>query len=265
MPRRDVLMPQAIRNVLTLAGLTYLETLKDGYVLMAAGLAAVVTALSVTMSEISMFAHERIIVDFALSAMTLTGLTVGIGVSQVVMAKDMRGRGACVLLTRPIGREVWLIGRFVGVFALMLTTLIAMAAIFVPSMWLLGVPLHSSIIFSLLLVPVECTVAQGISMAMRCLCQTIIAAATTVVLVGGGYLLDPNVLSEQRHEMMAQNALNIISAVLPQMRRLNGRAWAAHAEPLPHHFLFYGMVYGAAYTTCALCIGVFALRRRRAL
>ena len=258
--------PSPPRTLLTLATLTFLEAVRDHYLELAAGIACLITVVSMTASEVAIFAHSRILVDFALTAMTLTPLAVSLIVSQAILGRDLGGTAASALLSRPMSRGTWLMGRFVGLWALMVTMVALMAAIFLAVLGGLGVPLTPALLWAMALIPVECTIAQAIAMTLRCMSHRTVAAATTVLFVGSGYMtLNLTELSQQTHRPVVAACYQVAQAVVPQMQRINLRALAAHGGEVPAGFVLYAVLYGIGYSAVALLVGAWALGRRRAL
>jgi hypothetical protein len=224
------------------------------------------TAVSLTLSEVAIFAHSRILVDFGLTAMTLTPLAVSIGASQAIMGRDLGGTAASALLSRPLSLGTWLMGRFLGLWALMVAMVALMATIFLAVMAVLGLPVTATLLWAMALVPVECTIAMAIAMALRCMGHRTVAAAAAVLLVGAGYMtLNLAELHQQKHGPVAAACLRAVQATVPQMQRINLRALAAQDGPVPEGFVIYAILYGASYSAGALLVGAWALRRRRAL
>jgi len=258
--------PSFARTVLTLATLTFREALGDHYLEICAAVACLMTLLSMTASEVAIFAHNRVMVDFALTAMTLTPLAVSMGASQAIMGQDLGGCAASALLSRPLSRGTWLMGRFVGLWALVLAMVALMAAIFLAVMVALGVPVTPALLWAMALVPVECTIAKAIAMGLRCMSHRTVAAATAVLFAGSGYMtLNLAELNQQKYGPVAATCVRAVQAVVPQMQRINLRALAAQEGEVPEGFVMYAVLYGAGYSAAALMLGAWALRRRKAL
>lgn len=262
---KDALHPGFWQAWTTLTALTFQEALGERCLQAAALVALGISALSLSVSEVAIFAHERVLVDGVLTATTLLPLCFTAATAQVLMGRDVGLRAASPLLSHPLSSSLWLLGRFSGLWCALGAQIAVMALIFLPVLWGAGLTSWATWTWSLLLIWVECTVALSIAMAARCLARPAMAAVVTLVLVGAGYLTLPPGDLRDTPRAQAMPLYRAAQAALPQMQRINLRAEAARGAPAPEGFVGYAVVYGLGYSMAMLSLGSCALglRRRR--
>lgn len=257
------LRPNSGRALWALAGLTICEALGDRYLHIALAIAAIMATLTLSVSQVAIFAHERVLIDGALTTLTLTPLLLTMAAALVLMERDVGQRSASALLAHPISLNVWLMGRFLGLWALMVTEVAAMAAVFAAVLLASGLTVTGTLALAVLLIPVECTLALGITMMVRCMSQRAVAAVTAVIIVGAGYFtLDAAELSRHKPSF-AWLVVKAAQTVLPQMQRVNLRGEAAWGIDVPGSMVGYAVTYGVGYSGCALLVGMLALKLKR--
>lgn len=257
--------PTQLRACATLAILTWHEAVGERCLQLVTLLALAAAGLSLSLSEVAIFAHERVLVDCALTALTLAPLCISAALAQVLMGRDLGERTASALLSHPVPLWVWLLGRFLGLWFTQAALIGAMAAVFVPVLVGAGLSPVGTLGWAVGLTVVECTVALSVAMAARCVARPAMAAVMAVVILGAGYftLSSSDLRDTPRAPVMP--LYRVAQAVLPQMQRINLRPEAARGAPVPEHFVGYAVVYGLGYSTVALLVGAAAVSRRRRL
>ena len=243
--------------------LTAQEVLRGRYVAASAlGMAAALAAGEVG-SAVSIIAHDRIVVDTGLAAMSLVGAALSFGVGQSIIARDLGRDGASLMLSQPLPRGLWLVARFLGVWAVVISLTAAMAGMQAALMVARGMALPISFGPAVAAVTLEAGVALAVSMVLACVGSRPLAAAAAMVVIVVGYSLDEMVaLVASRSPEFLPWALGL-RAVLPQLGRLNLRPWAARDLPLPAHLCAWAAIYAVCYSGAWLLMGAVALRRRR--
>lgn len=264
-PVAQALRPTTVGALRVLMTLTFAEAVGERVLTASFAVAVVSMGFILSCSELAIFAHERVLVDGALTAMTLTPLLLTMVCAQVLMERDMGARCASALMAQPISAGVWLLGRFLGLWLAMVAEVAVMGCVFAVGFVAAGVPLLGTRLCAMGLVPVECTLALAITMTARCMSQRHVAWITATVLVGAGYLtLTPAELRDQPWAVRMP-AFQVAQALLPQMQRVNLRAAAARDASVEAEFVVSAVFYSVGYSGAALLAGAAALRRRRCL
>jgi hypothetical protein len=266
-PRQDTASARyQLSAILTLAAVTGLTLVRSHLLWIAAGIGLFGTLAGYVGGAVSIFAHGRIVADFSLSAMHLTMLAVAIGAGQGIVAQDLDGQGATVVLAHPLGRGAWLVGRYVGLWAILSLQVVVMALMTYAMVAFLGATLPPSYGSAVGLMPLVGAVVGALAMVFACAASRPIALAGTLVFLSAGYGLDAVMdFLAKKSGLAVEVCRHLIQTLVPQMQRLSLQAYVANAQAVPPHYFAVAAVYAASYSGAVLILGRLILNYRRAI
>ena len=113
-------------NVLLIARNTYREATRDRLLAGVIGAGVLLLAVTQLLSPLAMGEGRRLTIDLGLSGISLLGLLVVLLVGTSLVAKELERRTIFNLLSRPISRPSYLVGKWVGLSATLWTVALAM-------------------------------------------------------------------------------------------------------------------------------------------
>jgi len=102
-------------KVLTIAGNTLRETLRQPVFCILVGIAAAMIALSPTFTMFTLLEEVKLVRDMGLSTILLAGLLLAVLSASSVVTEEVRGRTALMVVSRPVGRGAFVLGKFLGI------------------------------------------------------------------------------------------------------------------------------------------------------
>ena len=221
----------------------------------------------------------KVAVDMALSTVAFSGLLLVLFVGINLMAKDLDRRTIYMVLSRPISRSQYIVGKFCGVALLVLT-----ATAFLGGVALLSI-LLTKILYPTFFLPQFSWFNVLIALAFIALSQLLLAAVsflfaaltstsfTTLVLtivtyVIGQSLEDVKALVEapQRGGIEVSTAtvklVQIASYLFPNLSSFDLKTQAAYGLPISAAYLSWVLLYGIVYTALVVTAAALLFRRR---
>ncbi|MBI5881847.1 MAG: ABC transporter permease subunit [Elusimicrobia bacterium] len=113
-----------MRSILVLALNSWMENLRNRFFGMTLIFAGVVLYLSMLLGLLACDQEVRVLLDFGLGFIELMGLFGAVYCAATVVLREMETKTVYMILTRPVGRTSYLLGRYLG---LMLSVAAAMA------------------------------------------------------------------------------------------------------------------------------------------
>lgn len=107
-----------MRNIMAIAFLAFKEGIRQRVVYGVAVAAIVVMAFSVLLCGFFLRDISKVLLDFCLATVTLGGLTVPFFVAIHMLSRDIEKRTIFTLLSRPISRGDYIVGKFAGLSSL---------------------------------------------------------------------------------------------------------------------------------------------------
>ncbi len=243
-------------RVLAIATNVFREVIRDRvlYLLVLFGL--VMAAASRLLPEVSSVAAEKILVDLGLAAIAILGVGVAVFVGTGLINKEIEKRTVLVLLAKPMGRGEFIVGKHLGLSAVLAVLVGAMGLIFFALMALsrITVPMGTigvALGFELLQLVLLTAIALTFGVATSSLLATMLSLG--LYLIGN---LSPDLvkLAKLTQNESLQQVIHSLYLVLPDFSRLNLRNEAVYGvlPPLPE--LLTSGLYGLLYT--GLCLGM---------
>jgi ABC-type transport system involved in multi-copper enzyme maturation permease subunit len=225
---------------------------------------AVVLLLSTTLvMRVTVFTLDRVLVDVAIASMSFVLILMSIYLTAGSFSRELRERSACLVLSAPISRSNFLVGRYFGnIFTLFVLQLL-MTGVFLFQMKLLKVVVTQSQAAALIGIASQLLIFSSIGIFISCLCSQVVAGTLLILLY---------IVGNQTDELffMAERALGGgayflgkgLYYFLPNLHRSDFKLQASHGLDVPWAEVFSSLGYSAAYAVFALLAACLILQRR---
>lgn len=218
--------------------------------------------LSMVMARITFGDSARVVRSIGLSgtaiAIDLMALLVGVS----LVHQEIDKKTLFVILTRPIRRWQYLVGRYLGLMAAVFTALIGFTLIFVVTVTVSkGSPVQTDFV-ALFAIMAEAAVIAAFGILMSSFSTPTLSAG-----IGLGFWLactttDDLVRLTVKAEPATHQLAKIISYLLPSLERFNFREAAVYKVPIETGDFLWSMVYGGMWAVVLLAIASVVLSRR---
>jgi ABC-type transport system involved in multi-copper enzyme maturation permease subunit len=250
-------------NAVLIAQNTFREAIRDRVLagMVVAGL--VLLVLTQVARPLAMGEGLRLTVDLGLSSITFLGLMVVLLVGTSLVAKEIERRTIFNLLSRPVPRSVYLLGKWAGLSA----SLWVVASALGLSLWvlvsLLGHPGHAlAILEAVYLEGLELTLVTALAVLFSALSTPVLSALYTAGLFLAGQWCDDLRTFAEKAPGTLKTMLLVIADLLPNLPLFNMRTLAAGGELTSFAHLGFASVYALVYCGCVLALAAAALESR---
>ncbi len=250
-------MLKAVGRVQVIAANVFREVLRDRvlYFLIIYGVGLALTAR--LLPEISALgAEKKILADLGLAAMQVLGLILAIFVGTGVINQEIEKRTLLVLMAKPLSRTEFLIGKHVGLSAVLAIMLVAMACIDVIILEIthtpyLKQPTLITVGFLWLLLSLVTAFAIGFGSRMSSLLATMMTIAVYLMGTLNGDIVALGKLTENPGIIQMTR---IIYLLLPDLSRLDLKNQAVYNALPSFNLLGQNALYGMLYIVFVLTI-----------
>jgi Cu-processing system permease protein len=252
-----------IARVLTIAWNTGREAVRSKLLYTLLFFALVLIGASVILAGISYVERDRILQDIGLASIRLFAIAIAIFVGVGLIHKEVDRRTVYTILSKPLTRAEFLIGKYVGLVGTLWLQAAIMVAAFAAVSLLRGAPLGSGHAAAFALLAVELAVVVAIA--------TLFSAFTTPMLAtlfAGGVWIVGN-LTRNLRDIGADSQLafvhqltELLYGVLPDLASFNLSVEAAHGLPVTASDVWLPFCYGTAYAAIVLVCAVAIFERR---
>jgi len=250
-------------NALLIAHNTFREAVRDRVLagLVAGGLALI--ALTRLGSALAMGEDLRLTVDLGLSSVSLLGLLVILLVGTSLVTKEIERRTIFNLLSRPLPRPVYLVGKWAGLSAALVVVASALGATLAILVTALGHPGHApAIAQATYLAILELSLLTSLAVLFSALSTPVLSALYTL-----GFFLAGQWVDDLRRFAAAlpdplRATLAFTADMLPNLALFNMRSLAAGGESTSALHLGLATGYAVVYCGCVLALASAAFESR---
>lgn len=246
-------------RVYAIARNTFREAIRDKVLYVLLFLAGASILGSKAIGWVSVGQDIKIMKDLSLAAVLVFGVLIAIFSGTNLVYKEIDKRTLYTILSRPIRRYEFIVGKYLGMAALLWLAVLAMVGVAAVYVIALGGHLTASFYWAAVLIFAELLLLTAFAVLMSSITAPILGAFIVLIcfLFGHatGILTDlPPVLRESA----AEPVLRGIYYLVPNLEHFNIRAEAANDVAVSAAYCLWTLAYGAAYTGMVLILAVLA-------
>ena len=225
--------------------------------------ACLMLGFSYLLATLTIIVSRKILLDFGFSAVSLASGATAVYIGIVSMAREIEQRTIYSVVSKPISRSVYLMGNFLGSFAVLAVTHLLLSLNIAGILLLMGETMPDGFTACLFLIFLETVILLALAFLFSSFTSSMLAAGFTAAffLIGR---------SNPSFELMATKALTsgtrkvamALYYVTPNLERFNLRDVVAYGQPYPAEMLPIGVLYAVAYVSVCLAASCVILRRR---
>lgn len=254
---------KALIRIFTIATNTVREAVRNKLLYALLFFAILLILSGVFLSTLSYVESARILQDIGMTATRVFGVAIALFVGVGLIHREVDRRTVYTLLSKPLSRGEFLLGKFVGLVLTVWMQMAIMVAAFVAVSVITGAPLSATHAAAFLLLGVELAVVVAIA--------TFFSAFTTPMLASfftGGLWVLGN-LTRNLRDLGASSEIGSMRLasewlfrLLPDLRGFNLGIEAVHGLPIVASDVWFPVLYGAGYCAVVLVAAVALFDRR---
>jgi ABC-type transport system involved in multi-copper enzyme maturation permease subunit len=253
-------------KIITIALNTFKETIRDRILYVILLFAAFMCLLSIILGHLSIGNNVKIILDLGLASINIFGAILAIFIGTSLVFKEIDRRTIYIIITKPINRWEFLLGKFFGLSFTLTVIASLMSAIFL--LLLLFYQVSAQQIYlafvSIVLIMFELYLITAIALMFSCFSTPLLSMAfTACIWIIGHFNPTMLTLAEYANSPLVLNVVTVIHYVLPDLSKLNIKN---NIDSMNYVLnlgqIGFAMLYGILYTSVILMISTFAFNRK---
>lgn len=235
---------------------TFREAVRDRVLYNLIFFALMMIGASILVGEISIGISRLVIINLGLSAISIFGLVMAIFIGVGLVHKEIEKRTLYTLLSKPVRRWEFLIGKFGGLLLTLalntvLMTLGLAAALFYVSQNFLRTDV--SILVAIYFILLELALVTALALFFSCFSSPMLSTLFTLgIYVAGIFSKDIRDVGMLARSPVMQTAAQVLYYVLPNFHNFNAITAAAHGESIPGSLIWQNTAYAALYVALVL-------------
>jgi len=252
-----------LARIQTIAMNTLREALRDKLMYAIFAVSVLMTFACVVISTLSYVEGTRIMQDLAFTTMRLFCVATAILIGINLLHREVDRRTIYTILSKPISRAEFLLGKYVGLVATTWLMLACMGTVFAGVSLAAGAPVHAGHVAATAMLGVEMVVIVGVAILFSSFTTPMLAALfTTGIYVVGHLTQNLYHLSAASADPGMQRLGIWLYRVLPDLELYNLSLQAVHGLPIPAGEIWLPVAYALGYASLLLVAASWLFERR---
>ena len=262
-----------------IARATTKEAVRQPVFLLCMALAMVVLMVNTVLPFFSLGDDVKMLKDCGLATILISGLLIAVWTASTSVAEEIEGKTAMTLLSKPITRRQFVLGKYIGILQAVLWYMLPITVLFLYLVYFkvaydakegskelpeLAVRLAevTQVIPGLVLLFLEIAVMSAVSVAISTRLPMVVnlTSCFAIFVVGHltGILVQAGVIRLEFVQFMAR----LIATVLPGLDLFNISAAVATGDMVPPDYLAYSALYCGCYCAAAILLAFILFEER---
>jgi ABC-type transport system involved in multi-copper enzyme maturation permease subunit len=251
-----------LSRIRAVAANTFRETVRERVLYNLVVFAVLMTISGLLMGHLSIRQDEKIIKDIGLAAMDLFGTVIALFIGVGLVSKEVERRSLYPLLAKPLTRDEFYLGKFVGLSFTLLVNLAVMAAGLFLTLLATGRGFDPALLRAIYPIFLSLLLIVALTMLFSTMTSIALSAIGTLGLVIAGRFSDVIRNMKEVAPATPEWLVKALYIALPNFRAFDFKDRAAYGDPIALSTLGEVTLYAAAYVGLVLVAGVVAFRRK---
>jgi Cu-processing system permease protein len=253
------------RRIAAIASNTFREAVRDRVLYNLIGFAILMAGASILVGQISVDIEKLVVINLGLTAVSVFGVIIAIFIGIGLVSKEIDKRTLYTVLSRPVQRWEFILGKFFGLAGTLAVNTVCMAAgVFLSLLYVAHrlVKDDTSILVALYFIVLQFLLITALTLFFSSFSSPLLSAMFAFALfVLGSFSSDLHLLAGVTKGM---NHWLVMVAVylVPNISALNVISSVAHGEPVVGTLILANTVYALFYSAMVLCGAVLIFERR---
>jgi len=244
---------------------TFREAVRDRVLYNLIIFALLMIGSSLLLGQITIAVQKQLLINLGLTAISIFGVLIAIFIGIGLVSKEIDKRTLYTVLTRPVQRWEFIVGKFFGlVGTLVVNAGLMTVGFFVALLYLMHGLVRSdlSILAAVYFILLQFLIVTSIALLLSSFSTPIESAVLTfAIFVVGSFSEDLRSFAEAA-KGAAHYITMAISYLIPNFSALNYIASVAHGEAIPGNIVLLNTAYAILYAGSAVCAASLIFQNR---
>lgn len=255
-----------MQRVAAIALNTFREAVRDRVLYNLIVFALLLIATAILFGEISIGVQKLILINLGLTAITFFGLAIAIFIGIGLVYKEIDKRTLYALLSKPVRRYEFILGKFGGLALTLLVNTLLMTVGFFLALYYVKHSFDASdpvLLVAIYFIFLQLLLATALALLFSCFSSPVLSAAFTLALfIIGSFAADIRELGEAVKVTWLEFVTTAVYYVVPNFRNFNVITSVAHGHPVPAMLLWGNTVYAGLYIGLVLAAAALIFEKR---
>lgn len=250
-------------KILTIALNTFKECIRDKILYNLLIFAMLMIGLSAFLSKLTIGVQIRIVKDIGLASISIFGVLIAIFLGIGLVSKEIDRRTIYTILSKPVQRYVFLLGKFAGLLLTLFVNIAVMTLALIILIYSMGGDVNLLLLEAIFLIFIELIVVTSIALFFSTFTTPTLSAIFTLSFFVIGHLTGYiRLFGSQSDLQFVRKLSDILYYVLPNLESFNIKSMVMYAESLEWNLFFLSTMYGLIYASLVLVLSIIIFQKR---
>jgi len=252
-------------RIVHIASNTFREAVRDRVLYNLIAFALLMSGAAVLIGQISIDIERLVVINLGLTAVSLFGMVIAIFIGIGLVSKEIEKRTLYTVLSRPVQRWEFIVGKFFGLAGTLVVNALCMAiGVFAA---LLYVSRHLQrtdgwVVVALFFIILQFLIITALALLFSSFSSPLLSAVFAFSLfVIGNFAEDLRGFASMSHGIPRWLTTGV-AYVVPNFSALNVISSVAHSQPISGQLILHNTIYALTYATMALSGAVLIFEHR---
>ena len=250
-------------KLLAVANLTFYQAIKSRIFLNILFLGVIIAVCSFVASEFTYGRPEKVALDIGVGLLSLATKVIAVFYGVGLLQQEIENRTLYMTLSRPISRVVYFLGKFLGMFWVLLLNVFILGVFSTLLFLLMGGEYNALIFWTFFMTFLEALLLFLIVFVFSLFSSKVVSILVAISAYAYGYGAQALLSSEKiASESFLGIFLKLGQFVIPNFEKLNLKDFLLYQKDLPASFLWGAVAYAFFYCAIYLILGSFIFHRK---
>ncbi|MFV0387509.1 MAG: ABC transporter permease [Pyrinomonadaceae bacterium] len=251
-------------RIISISKNTFREAIRDRVLYNLVVFVLLITASAILLGELTAGNEAQTIVNVGLAAVLIFGVFIAIFVGVGLVSKEIEKRTLYALLSKPVSRAEFLLGKYFGLcLTLLVNVLIMGGGITLALLYVGGGNLIASAWYAVILIYFELTIVTAIALMFSSFSTPALSALLTFLIFVIGHLSTTlRELAQTFSGVATRFFVNAVYYLLPNLKNFEFATNASHGEVPSSRFFFGAVLYAIVYVAIIISLSIIIFSRK---
>jgi len=248
-----------------IASNTFREAVRDRVLYNLIGFALILSAAAILVGQISIEIEKLVVINLGLTAVSLFGIVIAIFIGIGLVSKEIEKRTLYTVLSRPVRRWEFIVGKFFGLTGTLVVNTFFMAIGVFAALFYVShrfVPADALIFIALYFIILEFVIICALALLFSSFSTPLLSAVFAFsIFVIGSFADDLRGFAAMTHGFTRWLATGA-AYLVPNFSAFNIVSSVAHEQPVAPHLILQNSLYALFYAATALSGAVIIFEYR---
>lgn len=248
-------MIKELNKIFIVAKYTFMEVYRSKVMFNVILLGMVMLMVCFVASELTYGTPEKIALDFGLGMLSISAVGIALFMGVGLLSKEIENRTVYVVLSRPIKRFSFLIGKIVGMTSILFINVLILSIITVGFFLMLGGKVSPLIIWSMFFSFFESVLVLLMVVFFSLITNNVMSVIYSIFLFVSGHAVgDVALLRFIEYNWLISKIFKLYLVIFPNFSKLNIKDFVIYKQTLPIEYLASASTYAIIYSLILILI-----------